>query len=101
MGNIASKYRVGDRVIVRSDLQLGSEYGHLLVVDPMGVYRGKILTISDVHDLEIEDGYAYYVKECGFHWSNQMFVRKIYSKATDEELCRIISTSNSFLDRMG
>lgn len=97
-----SKYKIGDRVLVKEDLLADAEYGSLLFVSEMEKYRGTIVTISDIHDLGIDDGYGYFIEGCtDWHWCNQMFARKyIEYKLTDEEVSEVINTSDIFLDLM-
>ena len=63
------KYKVGDKVRVRKDLNLASIYGKCLAVSDMLGYRGKVVTIAAVlHD-------SYKVEEdCETrYWADEMF----------------------------
>jgi len=68
-----SKYKVGDKVRVRSDLERHKFYsmkdGMLKnsVVDDMFKLRGKIVTIK-----EFSFG-QYCIEECGYYWTDEMF----------------------------
>lgn len=59
------RYKVGDKVKVRSDLTLSELYGGLCIIDEM--IKKKIVTIAFVHD----DYYE--IKEDIFSWTDEMF----------------------------
>ena len=63
------KYKVGDKVKVKSDLKENTSYGGKIFVRDMAVYRGKNVEISKVHDD------AYYIKEADreWFWTDEMF----------------------------
>lgn len=64
------KYKVGNRVRVRKDLEKGKCYDNCLVVSDMAELAGEIVTISQVK----EDTKRYSVKEdCIWAWSEEMF----------------------------
>lgn len=69
-----AKYKVGDKVRVRSDLKLGKHYlmedeetGDSFV-KPMDNLLGKVVTIK-----EITDRQKYRIEEMGFNWTDKMF----------------------------
>lgn len=64
-----SKYKVGDKVIVRKDLDLEENYNGSFANSYMVEQSGKTLTISD----DWEDGKTYEVKENGWVWTDDMF----------------------------
>ena len=43
------KYKVGDKVRVRRDLQIRTHYGALMFVSGMNDYKGSVVTISKVY----------------------------------------------------
>ena len=59
------KYKVGDRVKVRSDLTLSELYDGYCVLDEM--IKKNIVTITFVHN----DYYE--IKEDAFYWTDKMF----------------------------
>lgn len=63
------KYKVGDKVRVRSDLEENTRYGGKIFVRGMAVHRGRNVEISKVHDD------AYYIKESDreWFWTDEMF----------------------------
>ena len=42
------KFKVGDKVRVKKDLEVGKNYGHYNVVEDMGKYKGKEFIINEV-----------------------------------------------------
>lgn len=62
-----NKYKIGDRVKIREDLEENKKYGAHYFVDTMGKMRGLTLTIDEVYD----DG-TYRVKEIGYNWTEEM-----------------------------
>lgn len=75
------KYKVGDYVRVKEDLELGKQYGNDKFVSSMGGYRGKVYQISNVFP---EKG-VYFLKD--FHYD--VVLRDcayFYWKFTDEML---------------
>ena len=63
------KYKVGDKVRVREDLVVDKEYGNDCFVIGMKGMLGKTVTIDSVN----EGAEVYRIKECGFHWTEEMF----------------------------
>lgn len=60
------KYKVGDKVRVRSDLKACEQYGANIATNSMERLAGKIVTISRV-------GYAHYlVKGMNYNWTDEM-----------------------------
>lgn len=71
------KYKVGDKVKVRSDLKTSELYGSLCVLDEM--IKKKTVTIASVHD-----GY-YKVVEDDYEWTDEMFDGLVEDELTAEE----------------
>lgn len=65
MGNI--KYKPGDIVNVRRDLNISDIYDHYYITGAMSMYRGGTVTIDSVE----KD--AYRIKEMGCFWTDEMF----------------------------
>lgn len=62
------KYKVGDKVKVRSDLVKDNWYGHYVYVSAMDNFKGE-QTIREIRD----DGYLIY-GDCGnYRWTDEMF----------------------------
>ena len=60
------KYKVGDKVRVRSDLKACEQYGANIATNSMERLAGKIVTISRV-------GYAHYLVEgMNYNWTDEM-----------------------------
>lgn len=75
------KYKVGDKVRVREDLNINEKYGFLYAIDEM--IKEKIVTIAYVYD-----GY-YGIKEDVFMWTDEMFEGSVEDELTAEEAIRI------------
>ena len=75
------RYKVGDKVRVRSDLETTVMYGVLCETDEM--LKEKIVTIKSVHD-----GY-YKVAEDGYKWTDEMLDGLVEEELTAEEAIRI------------
>lgn len=76
------KYKVGDKVRVRSDLKNTVLYGGLYAVDEM--LKKKIVTITSVHD----DYYK--VVEDDYKWTNGMLEGLVEDELTAEEAIKIL-----------
>ena len=72
----SDKYKVGDKVIVRSDLEQGRRYGdNTFVGDNMEKLKGKKCEIERIDYIDSMDIYMYRLKECygGYWWTDEMF----------------------------
>lgn len=67
------KYKIGDKVLVRSDLEEGKKYEDEVVMSNMLYLKGKIVTIEHV-----DHPNCYRIKEDSdqWHWTDEMFVGK-------------------------
>lgn len=77
------KYKVGDKVRVRSDLKERMGYGCQRFTDAMKKQMGKIVTISNV----VDDRY-YYIKEDNYNWTDEM-LELVEDELTAEEAIRL------------
>lgn len=62
------KYKVGDKVKVRSDLVKDNWYGHYVYVSAMDNFKGE-QTIREIRD----DGYLIYGDYGNYRWTDEMF----------------------------
>ena len=62
-----NKYKIGDRVKIREDLNENERYGCQIFVDSMCEVRGLTLTIDRVNDND-----TYRMKEIGYNWTDEM-----------------------------
>ena len=81
------KYKVGDKVRVRSDLQISRRYGSYMFSSGMDHYKGSVVTISKVH-LNL---YFYCIEEDGgrWIWADEMF-EGLAEELTAEETIKIL-----------
>lgn len=75
------KYKVGDKVRVREDLNIDERYGLLYAIDEM--IKKKTVTIAHVYD-----GY-YGIEENVFMWTDEMLDGLVEDELTAEEAIRI------------
>lgn len=83
------KYKVGDKVRVRSDLEESETYGNHTFVKQMEKYKGKLVTISEEHQR------FYYIKEdedenCNWCWTNEMFEGLVEEEMTAEDTIKAL-----------
>ena len=62
------KYKVGDKVKVKEDLEIGETYGGLTFSVQMREYRGQIVTIKTADD----DSYQIEEDELNWYWTDEM-----------------------------
>lgn len=75
------KYKVGDKVKVRSDLRVGKSYGEHAFVHDMFKFKGKIVTIESVW----KQGYR--IEEDTYWWTDEML--EPVEEMTAEEAIRL------------
>lgn len=78
------RYKVGDKVRVRSDLKAGKYYGFLTFVDEMKQFEGKVLTIYKVLD------YSYILEGNCFRWTDEM-LEQVKDKISAEEAIKLFA----------
>lgn len=80
------RYKVGDKVRVRSDLEESETYGDQTFVKQMEKYKGKLVTISEEHPR------FYYIKEDkdeNWCWTDEMFEGLAEDELTAEEAIKL------------
>lgn len=77
------KYKVGDKVKVRSDLEENKGYGGWYTSEGMVKMRGEIVTIIGVKSS------SYELEENNFRWTDEMFEGLEDDELTAEEAIRI------------
>lgn len=94
------RYKIGDKVRVRGDLEIGKDYGCQIVLNSMAINRGKIVTIYDVR------GGYYSIVEDNYNWTDEMF-EPVEEELTAEEaikiqgeMCRSIMCKDCAIDRL-
>ena len=90
------KYKIGDKVLVRSDLEEGKKYGDEVVMSDMLFFKGKIVTIEHV-----DHPNDYRIKEDPdqWHWTDEMFDEKESEEIKSEYLpyCEKIDEYSEYL----
>jgi hypothetical protein len=76
------RYKVGDKVRVRRDLNEDMTCNEFIVTTPMADKAGDIVTISAVHRR------CYHIVECGCAWTDEMF-DPVEDELTAEETIRL------------
>ena len=72
------KYKVGDKVRIRSDLETGKRYGDNSFATSMEQFKGKLVTIIDI--VCFMDKTFYNIKEdtMNFFWTDEMLECKVF-----------------------
>lgn len=80
------KYKVGDKVRVRSDLQINGSYGAYTLVSEMSDYKGSVVAISEVYLT------CYCIEEDKgiWKWTDEMFEGLAEDELTAEEATKIL-----------
>lgn len=68
-----NEFKIGDKVKVRSNLEVGKKYGGVVFLSGMEFLKGKELTI---HNVSEEDDYTF--EECNYYCSEEM-LEKVFS----------------------
>lgn len=79
------KYKVGDKVRVRSDLQISRRYGAYRLASGMYHYKGSVVTILKAHPT----CYCIEEDEENWTWTDEMFEGLAEDELTAEEAIRI------------
>ena len=75
------KYKVGDKVRVREDLEVGEWYGEDTFVSKMVPFKGKVVTISN-----IESSFYRLKEDSGiWSWTTELFSGKVSEDFSPEE----------------
>lgn len=80
------RYKVGDKVKVRSDLKENTRYGGQIFVRDMAVHCGKNVEISKVHD----DAYCIKESDREWFWTDGMF-EPVEEELTAEEAIKVLA----------
>lgn len=63
-------YKVGDRVIIRQDLNILDNYDGYYIFPPMKEYCGRTATIAEVNQF----AKAYRIRGCKWRWTDSMIL---------------------------
>lgn len=80
------RYKVGDKVKVRSDLKENIRYGRQIFARDMAVHCGKNVEISKVHD----DAYCIKESDREWFWTDEMF-EPVEEELTAEEAIKVLA----------
>jgi hypothetical protein len=83
------KYKVGDKVRIREDLEVGKGYNNCTFIRDMKKYKGEIATITYCYD---DGSYDIDLDEGAWFWTDDMF-KDIDDVATNDMI--IFSESNT------
>lgn len=78
------RFKVGDKVRVREDLEVGFSYGEWAFNSSMTVFRGKELTVDKVY------GECYQVKENHWYWTDEM-LEEVKSEVKEKTFREVIA----------
>ena len=81
------KYKVGDKVRVRRDLENDVSYGSQCTVEEMMDYKGNVVTISEVG----QTCYQIEGDEEGWSWTDEMLEGLVEDELTAEEAIKILA----------
>lgn len=79
------KFKVGDKVRVRNDLNIGESYRGVTFVGPMKEYKGKIFEIKDIEDEDV-----IFLKDISFAWVYEM-LEKVNVYETEKSFKEVIA----------
>lgn len=93
------KYKVGDKVKVRSDLKVGKDYGEHAFVHDMFKFVGKIVTIESAWEQ------GYHIEEDTYWWTDEM-LEPVEEMSAEEairiqnEMCRSIMCKDCAIEKL-
>lgn len=100
-----TRYKSGDRVVVRRDLSCDKKYDGFSVVPDMTKLSGKIVTIIRVDEWSNDEvSYRYYrINESEYNWTDSMFESQVNrtNAVNNEEKLRLKNNSDAFFDMLG
>ncbi len=82
------KFKVGDKVRVRKDLETNKKYGSMTYVEGMGKMKGKTVTIKEVC------WNSYWIEEFDYNWTDEMFEEKANFTKSDLKDGDIVAYGN-------
>lgn len=92
------KYKVGDKVKIREDLEVGKEYNDCTFIIDMEKYKGKMATITyiysdDSYDIDLDDGNWFWTDEMLEDCNTPMTVEDLLNHTDVEKGGLIITIS--------
>ena len=85
------KYKFGDKVRVRRDLRISTNYGDYMFVSGMDDYKGNVVTISEVYQTYycIEEDIGTWI------WTDEMFDGLVGEELTAEEAIKKVKAADN------
>ena len=88
------KYKVGDKVRVRKDLEPGNFYGKDYYISSMDRFKGEKCVITEIWDQ------SYQINNFGYWWSEEMFESVDDEKVLEYALEKLGMTKEELEDKM-
>ena len=88
------KYKVGDKVRVRKDLEPGNFYGKDYYISSMDKFKGEECIITGIWDQ------SYQINKFGYWWSEEMFESVDDEKVLEYALEKLGMTKEELEDEM-
>ena len=88
------KYKIGDKVRVRKDLEPGNKYGDFTYVSNMDKFKNEECVITGTYNK------AYYINGLGYWWSEEMFESVDDEKVLEYALEKLGMTKEELEDEM-
>ena len=88
------KYKVGDKVRVRKDLEPGNFYGKDYYISSMDKFKGEKCVITEIWDQ------SYQINNFGYWWSEEMFESVDDEKVLEYALEKLGMTKEELEDEM-
>ena len=88
------KYKVGDKVRVRKDLESGNFYGKDYYISSMDKFKGEKCVITEIWDQ------SYQINNFGYWWSEEMFESVDDEKVLEYALEKLGMTKEELEDKM-
>lgn len=91
------KYKVGDKVRIRSDLKIGEEYGGIIFLDEMAKVKGQIVTIKKTNNYEK----CYVMKETEFDlWYAEEMVEDVEENIIRNTIDKLLSNPSVIIGEL-
>ncbi len=98
-----NKFKIGEKVKIRTDLEINKDYGNLTFVESMSHFKEKILTIKSISKDNNTNEIAYTFEEDGlkFYFSEEMIEDKPLKPLEKENFCETLFSINPVYSSTG